>query len=191
MVTTVRVTFSPYTTSSSTAWLFTVNVLLSQINAHHEDWLDNPHTFEEELPRFRAIWSQIVARFADHPQELLFEVFNEPWAMTVAQLNEMNSAMLSIVRRINPQRIVIMGGLQWMNPGWQVEHPDAMHLPSTHEDPQIMLGIHYYDPVEYALNDPHSTTRWGDAEDIAVMHDCTYFDCHCHSIHCHFVYTLY
>lgn len=157
-------------TTSSTAWL-SLNALFSQVNAHHEDWLDNPHTFEQRLPRFRAIWSQIAARFADHPQELFFEVFNEPWAMTVAQLNEMNSAMLSTVRRTNPHRIVVIGGLQWMNPDWLVENPDAMHLPSIQEDPQIMLGIHYYDPVEYALNDPPSVTQWGNAEDIAVMHD--------------------
>ena len=52
-------------------------------------------------------------------------------------------AVLPIIRTNNSNRIVILGGLQWMSPTWQTEHPASMKIPSG--DPQLMLEIHNYD----------------------------------------------
>ena len=52
-------------------------------------------------------------------------------------------AVLPIIRTNNSNRIVILGGLQWMNPTWQTQHPASMRIPSG--DPQLMLEIHNYD----------------------------------------------
>jgi endoglucanase len=136
------------------------------MNTHHEDWLDHPDTFAAKLPRLKAIWTQIAARFQSKPEKLLFEIFNEPHLMSIEQLNAMNAvrskvcrrepntskelmncvlvqAVLPIIRTNNSNRIVILGGLQWMNPTWQTEHPASMKIPSG--DPQLMLEVHNYD----------------------------------------------
>ena len=64
--------------------------------------------------------------------------------MTVDQLNQMNAAVHPIIRESNPNRIIILGGLQWMNPSWQVSNPSAMAIPRG--DPQLMLEIHNCPP---------------------------------------------
>jgi endoglucanase len=137
------------------------------INTHHDDWLDNQANFAAQLPRFKAIWTQIAARFQGKPETLLFEVYNEPHIMSVDQLNKMNAAALPIIRKNNPNRIVILGGLQWMNPNWQVQHPAAMTIPRG--DPQLMLEIHNYDPAPYALVKEPTVHSWGSAVDIAAL----------------------
>ena len=71
------------------------------MNTHHEDWLDHPDTFAAKLPRLKAIWTQIAARFQSKPERLLFEIFNEPHLMSVDQLNEMN-AVRSAVWLVSP-----------------------------------------------------------------------------------------
>lgn len=56
------------------------------------------------------------------------QVFNEPHVMTVDQLNAMNTAVLPVIRRHHPTRVVFIGGLQFMNPTWILANPNAMHL---------------------------------------------------------------
>merc|ERR1719199_888067 len=65
--------------------------MVTIINTHHEEWLDDASKFDAALPRLEAIWSQIAERFSTKNQTLLFEVFNEPHQMTSDQLNKMNA----------------------------------------------------------------------------------------------------
>jgi len=128
------------------------------INSHHDDWLDNQSAFDSQLPRFKAIWGQISSRFKDKNETLLFEIYNEPHVMSAGQLNTMNAAILPIIRKTNPTRIVLYGGLQWMNPNWIINNPDSMTMPN---DPQVMLEVHSYDPYDYTKKDPtkHSLSQ--------------------------------
>eukprot|EP01047_Picozoa_sp_COSAG01_P052513 COSAG01_NODE_5529_length_4204_cov_4.968088_2_plen_104_part_00 len=48
--------------------------LVTVLNTHHEDWLDNQTAFSAGLPRLVAIWQQISERMQGKPQTLLFEV---------------------------------------------------------------------------------------------------------------------
>lgn len=91
------------------------------LNTHHEKWLDDPSTFESKLPRLLAIWEQIAARFTGKDQTLLFEIFNEPHLMSVEQLNELHAKVLPIIRKQHPTRIVIIMGLKFGNPVWQLQ----------------------------------------------------------------------
>jgi len=100
----------------------TVEISLAQnltvmVNTHHENrWIDNSTLFAAALPRLVAIWRQIAEKFAAYPDDqLVFELFNEPWAMSVAELNAMNAALLPVVRAKNPTRQVHFGGLGKMN----------------------------------------------------------------------------
>lgn len=139
--------------------------LITVINVHHDDWLDNPQNFLTKLPRMVAIWTQISAEFASANSSLLFEVFNEPHVMTASQLNEMNDAVLPVIRQNNPNRIVMFGGLQWMNPDWILNNPTNLTFP---DDPYVMLEIHNYDPYGYTSENP-SIKSWGSAADKSAL----------------------
>ena len=118
--------------------------MVTVVNSHHDDWLDNSSTFAEQLPRFKAIWRQVSERFKIKPETLLFEIYNEPHVMSVDDLNAMNAAAHGIIRDTNPYRIIILGGLSWMSPWWQFQHPGQMTVPRN--DSQLMVEVHSYDP---------------------------------------------
>lgn len=148
---------APYTINAT--WLARVKEVVTWgtsrglpviINSHHDDWIDIPDNFETELPRFKAIWTQVSAYFSDFSDTLLhFEVLNEPVKMNVTQLNEMNAAIIPIMRQLNPTRPIYLGGLQWMSPYWILNNPDTMIfplLPNGAVDPNLRLETHSYDP---------------------------------------------
>lgn len=136
--------------------------LITVVNVHHDDWLDDPVGFANKLPRMVAIWKQISTEFSTANSSLLFEVFNEPHLMTVEQLNSMNAAVLPVIRAQNPYRIVLFGGLQWMNPTWLTANPNSLVFPPN--DPFVMVEIHNYDPYGYTKKNP-SVLKWGTQED--------------------------
>ena len=72
--------------------------LVAMVNTHHENWFDNTTTFDSNLPRFLAIWSQIAETFKAVPDsQLVFEILNEPSNIKIDQLNAMNAAVLPVV----------------------------------------------------------------------------------------------
>lgn len=148
---------APYTINAT--WMARVRTVVTWstsvglpviINSHHDDWVDDPVNFPAMLPRFKAIWTQVAEEFSDFSDEQLsFEVLNEPVKMTIDQLNEMNAAVVPIMRARNPTRAIHLGGLQWMNPNWIVQNPEALifpPLPSGGRDPNLRLEAHSYDP---------------------------------------------
>merc|ERR1712070_853923 len=138
--------------------------MVTILNTHHEKWLDLKGWFDKKLPRLEAIWTQISERFKDYDQKLLFEIFNEPHLMSTDDLNTMNSAILPIIRKTNPTRIVLLMGLKFGNPSWLVSRKSAdFKIPS---DKQLMIEIHNYDPFKYAGSNPTQTT-WGSDQDYA------------------------
>lgn len=139
--------------------------LVTILDTHHEEWLDDEDEFSEGLERFKAIWTQIAERFKDKGHALVFEIFNEPHNINVDQLNEMYDAVLPIIRDANPTRIVLLQGLSYGNPKWIVSNPTGLTLPA---DDYIMLAVHRYDPWSYAGNSP-TKTSWTYDEDFSTM----------------------
>jgi len=139
--------------------------LIVVVNTHHELWLDNPANFTKALPRFEVLWAQIAEAFSNSSSNLLFEIFNEPKSMTVDQLNMMNTQVLPIIRKTNPNRVVFIGGLQFNNPQWLLDNPDGLTIP---HDPYVAIEIHNYDPYDYAGPFP-SVHAWGSPADVAKL----------------------
>lgn len=167
---------SPYTINST--WMARVETVLDWaldkglfaiVNVHHETWLDDSSNFDSELPKFEAIWTQLASQFKAKSHKLLFETFNEPAKMSSANLNTMNAAALSIIRKSsgnNPTRgVLIPGGLQYSNPSWLTEYSSEFTLPS---DDYLMLEVHSYDPFKYTKKDPTST-YWGTSSDVSTL----------------------
>ncbi|TXF89782.1 cellulase family glycosylhydrolase [Neolewinella aurantiaca] len=128
------------------------------LNGHHEDWLKQNYTTENKA-RYDSIWRQIVVRFQDKPDKLLYEIINEPFGLTVAQVDDLNARILGIIREQEPTRIVIFGGNQYSNAEelFRAEIPD---------DDYIMGYYHSYDPWNFA---GLSQGTWGTPADYAGM----------------------
>jgi len=165
-------TSSPFTIDRS--WLARVGQVLNWglsrgmvmvVNVHHDDWIDNEGNFSWQLPRLLAIWTQISEYFKDFPENLLFEIYNEPHVMNSDQLNTMNKNVHSIIRKTNPDRIIILGGLQWNSPYWLISNPNTLWLPN---DKQIMIEVHNYDPYPYCRIGP-TQHYWGSDSDKAQV----------------------
>jgi len=141
--------------------------LVTIINTHHDTWFEKE--FPESLPKFKSLWKQIANEFASKNELLLFEIYNEPHIFTAKNLNQMNSEILPIIRQSNPTRIVIFGGLSWMNPRWILKNPDTIQFPSN--DTQIMLEVHNYDPWGYAGGKKPTIHDWGSDNDISTLNN--------------------
>ncbi len=112
------------------------------INGHHEDWLKQAYGNATLRARYDSIWSQIAVRFKDKSEKLLFEIINEPFGMTVSQVDDLNARILGIIRRTNPTRIVIFSGNEWSGPSQLM----AARVPT---DDYLMGYFHSYNPWKF------------------------------------------
>jgi endoglucanase len=142
------------------------------VDVHHYNELSSDPSGQHD--RFLALWSQIGERFADLAATVRFELLNEPHQeLTAPRWNELLAEAMTVVRRYNPVREVIVG-------------PAAMNtiagLPDFElpDDDRLLVTIHYYEPFSFTHQAadwwPHSSdwvgTRWGTpAERDAVRRD--------------------
>ncbi|MGN6525025.1 MAG: glycoside hydrolase family 5 protein [Burkholderiaceae bacterium] len=99
--------------------------------------------------RFLAMWRQIAEHFRDAPPALAFELYNEPHGRLAPRWNELMSRALGVVRRSDPDRIVVVGPTQWNSARGLVDFvmpPDA----------NLVLTIHHYDPYRFT----HQGAPW-------------------------------
>jgi len=130
------------------------------LNGHHEDWLKTNYS-QNNQDRYDAIWRQIIARFKDKSDKLLYEIINEPNGLTVAQVDDLNERILGIIRAEEPTRIVIFGGNMYAN----AEQLFRAAIPGN--DDQYLVGYyHSYDPWPFAGE--HQGTWGTDAQYRAV-----------------------
>lgn len=139
------------------------NGMMAIINMHHhEAFFADP---AGQMPRFLAQWQQIAEFFKDYPDDLLFEVFNEPHGnISPAMWNTMFADALDVIRVTNPNRVVLMGTADF---GGLSGVPHIV-LP---DDENIILSVHYYSPFEFTHQGaewvgPHADewlgTKWND-----------------------------
>jgi len=119
------------------------------INCHHYDELFRDPDSEEE--RFKAIWEQIAARYKNRPNNLYFEILNEPnGRLDAARWNKLYQEVLKIIRRTNPDRIVVIGTSDWGGIG------GLRNLKLPLDDKNIIVTIHYYNPFSFT----HQGAEW-------------------------------
>ena len=114
---------------------------------HYEELMSNPYAHEKRL---EAMWKQIAYRYATAPDNLMFELINEPNdKMTIAKTDALNQRLLRIVREHNPRRWVIIGSAGWGG-------MDALLDSNPPREPFVMTTFHYYDPFEFT----HQGATW-------------------------------
>ena len=145
--------------------------LVTVINVHHEKWLKSRHTFDEKSPRFYSIWEQLSKHYKDYPEELLFEILNEPHhetngekdGLTQEQVDGLNVKVLSIIRKKNPSRIAIYSGCTWSS----ILDLQNTAVPDT-TDKYLMGTYHSYSPWNFA---GEGNGTWGTNDDKKEMKD--------------------
>jgi endoglucanase len=114
---------------------------------------------QQERARFLALWRQIASRYKDRPPSLYFELLNEPHdELDANRWNELLSASLAEIRRTNPDRIVIIGPVQWNN----IAALEKLKLPQS--DERLVVTFHYYLPFRFT----HQGASWAEGSESWV-----------------------
>ncbi len=147
------------------------------INAHHEKWFKENYPTKNDKPtddtptpeqaaviaennaRLEAIWRQVANHFKIKPKRLVFEILNEPFGMTTAQVDNLNPRLLAIMRETNPNRAVVFSGAGY------TPHSDliAAKVPAG---TNLIANFHSYDPWAFG---GQCTRRWGSDSDKEAL----------------------
>jgi len=104
-------------------------------------------------PKLKAVWSQLAERYRNEPNSVVFELLNEPHAQfDAATWNATFPEVLAIMRRTNPTRNVIIGGVRWNSRDTLKD----LQLPAG--DKHLIATFHYYDPFTFT----HQGASWAD-----------------------------
>jgi endoglucanase len=130
------------------------------VDVHHfHEFSEDP---EANWPKLQAIWRQLSTHFQGAPDNVIFELLNEPHSeIGITEVEALNIALLSLVRETNPDRWVILGSTDWGGlEAWaDTKWPD---------DQRVVTTFHYYEPwefthegAEWLENPPDFSQPWG------------------------------
>ena len=100
-------------------------------------------------PMLLAQWKQIAEHYKDAPEEVLFEIANEP-NMKPELWNSIYQEAYQIIRKSNPNRTLLVGTVY----GNQIRNLKDLVLPQA--DRNIIVAIHYYSPIQFT----HQGAPW-------------------------------
>lgn len=111
-------------------------------------------------PMFLAVWKQIAAHCQSYPEDVLFEICNEP-NIKPEIWNELQEAARRVIRASNPQRTLVIGTVY----GNQIQYLKDLKLPD--EDRNIIVAIHYYEPIQFTHQGAPWSKRGKDQKDVS------------------------
>lgn len=100
-------------------------------------------------PMFLAMWKQIADFCKNYPNDVFFEIANEP-NMKPETWNQIHSEAYKIIRASNPNRTLLIGTIN----GNQIKFLKDLELPEN--DRNIIVAIHYYSPIQFT----HQGAPW-------------------------------
>ena len=160
---TVRINLHPFSSMDSSYkinshWLETLDWVIKKgleaklmliLDMHEYNAMaDNPESKKE---MFFSFWRQLAMRYKDQPNDVLFELLNEPNQKLTTQLwNNYLVKALKIVRETNPNRTIIIGPGNWNG----IESLSTLELPK--DDRNIIVTVHFYHPMSFT----HQGAAW-------------------------------
>lgn len=126
------------------------------INIHHfDEFTTNPSA---NTNKFYAIWKQIAEHYAGTSKRLAFELINEPKdAATTEVLNPIYSAAVGVIRKSNPDRVIILGPSRWNS----LDEVPKLKLP---KDKNVVVTVHCYDPFYFT----HQGATWSGTDPLTT-----------------------
>lgn len=132
------------------------NDLSIVINTHH--YVEMMSAPAEHLPRLLGIWGQIATQFQSRPDDLIYELFNEPHdQFNTAIWNDYLDQLIDSIRVIDPERTLMVGTASWGG----IDALDDLLLP---DDSNLIVTIHYYSPFQFT----HQGAEWSEGADAWV-----------------------
>jgi endoglucanase len=120
-------------------------------NAANEGGHNTLFTDPKAQEAFFDLWRQLSARLRDQPvNAVAYEIMNEPVADDHEQWNRLVAGAHAVIRRLEPDRVLIIGSNRWQIP------PTLPFLKVPAGDPNIILSTHTYSP--FLLT--HYTANW-------------------------------
>lgn len=115
-------------------------------------------------------WQQIAPLYKDAPENLLFEILNEPSGQIDPIWNDMLLENLAIIRKTNPTRNVIIGP----NTINKVDGLKNLSLPES--DRHIIVTVHYYTPhsftfqgIPWRKEEQQTGVMWGSQDELKML----------------------
>jgi endoglucanase len=141
-------------------WINRLDWVVATARKHGLNVILDEHDFDECSkdvaacrPKLKAIWTQLAQRYRNEPNAVVFELLNEPHGQfDAATWNTTAQELLQIVRKDNPTRNVIIGGVRWNSRDTLKD----LQLPAG--DKHIIATFHYYDPFPFT----HQGAAWAD-----------------------------
>jgi endoglucanase len=98
--------------------------------------------------QFLATWEQIAQYYKDYPDNLYFDILNEPNGNLDRYWNDYFPEAVRIIRKTNPVRTIIISGVFWAN----MDRISELVLPDDiKKDPNIIIQFHPYVPGEFCF----------------------------------------
>ena len=132
--------------------------LVVVLNMHHYRQLDGDALDAGERSvaasvlelRFVMLWEQIAAHYQGRNSRLVFELYNEPHGRLNGEpWNVLAARALRVVRKTNPDRIVMIGPTRWNN----ASDLQLLKLPN---DANLIATVHNYSPFQFT----HQGAEW-------------------------------
>ena len=128
------------------------NKMAVMINIHHFDALDKDPT--NAAAEFFKIWGQIATHYKDYPEQLAFELDNEPHDnASTAVMNPIYAQVISQIRPSNPKRTIFVEPGDWGS----ISELKNLVLPP---DDNVIVSVHCYDPFHFT----HQGASWAGAD---------------------------
>lgn len=119
------------------------------LNIHHYNTLfEKPQAHRE---RFLSIWDQIAKHYHDKPNDLIFEVLNEPHGNLSPSLwNRYLARAIEVIRVSNPYRTLVIGTAPWGG----IDGLKDLSIPENERN--VIVTVHYYNPFQFT----HQGASW-------------------------------
>ena len=118
------------------------------INIHHyNEIFENP---DAHMDRFVEMWKQIITRYKDLPNNVYFELLNEPHGiLNTEKWNMILAATISAIRQIDDRHTLILAGI------WgRISSLSTLKIPK--EETNFIVTIHFYEPLLFT----HQGAGW-------------------------------
>lgn len=109
---------------------------------HFVEMMNSPDQYRDV---YLAVWKQLAARYQSYPEQLVFELLNEPSGQLKGELwNRYLMEAVIVIRKTNKNRTVIVGPDQYNS----LDGLDHLVLP---KDKHLMVTFHFYEPNTFTF----------------------------------------